>query len=117
MAVFADYTKDKYGGKMAKRKNNKQGASKTEMIFAPSDEPYTYFGDQKLNADIHWDIVVTKILAKGYTLGSLAKEVNVEEELLKRLLQKDFSDLRFRFGAHLLGIYTVLYGDGTAIAG
>jgi hypothetical protein len=91
------------------------GKVKNVARFVPGNEPSTYYGKQKLNADINWDIVVTKILTKNYTLQTLAKEIGASEKLLQRLLQKDFKNFPFRLGAHLLGIYTVLFGDDAPI--
>ena len=97
------------------RNNSKIGNTHATLVRISEDEPYAYYGSEKLNADIAWDIVVGKILTSTYTLKTLACEVETTERFLKQLLQKDFRGLPFRLGAHLLGIHTVLFGDDAPI--
>jgi DNA-directed RNA polymerase subunit H (RpoH/RPB5) len=76
--------------------------------FKPGNTPYTQFGNQTLNANIHWHLIVEEILAH-YTQEQLVDEAGIKPASLPKILKQNYRRLNFKTGAKLLSIHSQLY--------
>ena len=72
--------------------------------FKPGETPYTQFGNETLNANIHWYQVVEEILAH-YTQEQLVDEAGITPANLRKILAQNYRQLNFKMGARLLAIH------------
>jgi hypothetical protein len=73
--------------------------------FKPGNTPYTQYGNQTLNANIHWYQIVQEILAH-YTQEQLVDEAGIMPANLRKILVQNYRKLNFKTGAKLLAIHS-----------
>lgn len=85
-------------------------SKKTQPEFKPGNTPYTQFGNETLNANIHWYQIIQDILAH-YTQEQLVDEAGITPANLRKILAQHYKKLNFKMGAKLLAIHSRFYPE------
>ena len=80
-----------------------------ESEFKPGNTPHLYYGKSVLNANVPWAKIVQQIVVQGYTPQTIAKQLEVDTNLVKAVAKNDTSRLNFKTGARLLSLHATLY--------
>ena len=73
--------------------------------FKPGNTPFLKYGNEMLNADVEWDQVTRDILSSGCTITSLAEEMELPNDSIQEILNRNYHRLTFKLGARLLRIH------------
>jgi len=79
--------------------------------FKPGSTSYTQFGEQVLNANVPWKVIVEEIMQKQslqidrQILINIARATEISLLSLEKILTGSYEGLTFREGARLLGLH------------
>ena len=84
-------------------------------IFNFRDEEKSYYITSKnevLNKDVDWQSVLNDVI-KHYNnnLTTIAEKCETSLECMQKVLNNDYSQLRFRSGACLIALHTIFVGS------
>ena len=79
-----------------------------QPVFKPGKTPYTQYGNETLNANVPWNLIVQEIQAH-YTQERLIAETGVTPTTLRKIYKGNYNSLDFRTGARILGVHCLLY--------
>ncbi len=72
--------------------------------------PYCQLGNETLNAHVPWLSVLFEVLSTGrFTLTELCADIQVNKDVLLRILDNDLSLLTFKIGARLLALHESIW--------
>lgn len=92
---------------MAKKKPplDTENVKKPAPEFKPGNKPHCQFGNEVLNQNVPWDVVLNDIEEKGYSLVTIASIAETTLDTLQNVLKQQFDDLSFRSGARIIGLH------------
>lgn len=93
--------------------NDKPKKEDETFNFRAEDKPYYVISKNEiLNKDVDWQAVLLSVLEHtNKSLETIAKKCETSQECLQKILNNDYSELRFRSGSCLITLQMIFVGE------